>query len=76
MGNICDLFLNREKKKERAHIVTPCYIQEDIESNTKGITVQLYPRTQVINHNPNEIPVVIYANQNPIGHGFTPGLLG
>tara|TARA_R110002072_G_scaffold290142_1_gene457646 strand:+ start:261 stop:539 length:279 start_codon:yes stop_codon:yes gene_type:complete len=80
MGNICDFFSNREREKEQPRVVTPCYIQQDIQqdiqSNTKGIPVQQYPQVGVINHTLNGTPVVIYANQNPISDGFTSGLLG
>jgi hypothetical protein len=79
MGNICDFFSNREREKEQPCVVTPCYIQQDIQqdiqSNTKGIPVQQYPQVGVINHTLNGTPVVIY-NQNPISDGFTSGLLG
>ena len=51
MGNICDFFSNREREKEQPRVVTPCYIQQDIQqdiqSNTKGIPVQQYPQVVI-----------------------------
>lgn len=77
MGNICEIFSNREKEKHPQVIATPGYIQEDINNIPKGIPVSQpqYLQPQVINHYPNQ-PVIIYANQNPIADGFTTGLLG
>ena len=87
MGNICDIFSNREKEKQSHVIAAPGYLQEDINNIPKGIPVSQsqypqvqyphvqYPQSQVINYNPNQ-PVIIYTNHNPIADGFTTGLLG
>ena len=77
MGNICEIFSNREKEKQHPVIATPRYLQEDINNIPKGIPVSQvqYPQPQVINHNPNQ-PVIIYSNHNPMADGFTTGFLG
>ncbi len=82
MGNICEIFSNREKEKQHPVIATPGYLQEDINNIPKGIPLSQsqypqvqYPQSQVINHNPNQ-PVIIYTNHNPMTDGFTTGFLG
>lgn len=75
MGNICEIFSNREREKPVVVLATPNYIINDTSNNNiaTGVPVAYPQPVQAMSY--NNQPVIIY-NNNPIADGFTTGLLG